>query len=174
MGSITISSLEVEDKNADDEIACIIFLNDHGTHTKNEAKNLNDDASQLLALLGGLCSFDLFGATELQKNWMRKKRVAFRTLWRTFFARFLRSFRSLREGFSTLAASPDYRVGQPLSVARERGETESVPALDDIWVQTSCVTLHHRKSKRIPCFVLHQIVFGGQMLRHDSCRSCRE
>ena len=28
--------------------------------------NLNGDASRLLALLGGLCSFDLFGATELK------------------------------------------------------------------------------------------------------------
>jgi len=91
---------------------------------------------------------------------------------RTFFARFLRSFRSLREGFSTLAASPDYWVGQSPSMARKGGE--SVPALDDIWAQTSSVRPHHHKSKRILCFVLHQIVFGGQMRRRDFCQSCRE
>ena len=51
---------------------------------------------------------------------------------------------------------------------------ESVPALNDIWAQTSSARPHHRKSTRIPCFVLHQIVFGGQMRRRGSFQSYRE
>jgi hypothetical protein len=66
-------------------------------------------ARRLLALLCGLGGLDLFGAAELEVcvNGCAERRAG--DGWgRTFFALFLRSFRSLRDAFSTLAARPDY------------------------------------------------------------------
>ena len=65
-------------------------------------------SQRLLALLGGLCSLDLFSTAELRKrrSLETNKEPTFEDRI-TFFARFLRSFRSFREGFSTFLASPD-------------------------------------------------------------------
>jgi hypothetical protein len=75
---------------------------------------------KILLLLGGFGCLDLFGATELgfrvsTTPWDALKRK------RTFLARFFRSFRSLREGFSTLAASLDWK-GSESSCARWQGK----------------------------------------------------
>lgn len=66
-----------------------------------------EGSHRLLALLGGLSSLDLFGATELERERLKGWRDSWRWVKRTFLARFLRSFLNLREAFSTLVASPD-------------------------------------------------------------------
>lgn len=68
-----------------------------------------DDANtqQLLALLGGLRSLDLLGSTELGGDESVSSKMEKCNIRHTFLARFFRSFRSLREGLSTLVARPD-------------------------------------------------------------------
>lgn len=63
----------------------------------------------LLPFLGRLGSLGLFGSTELGKWASCESVVALADAkTRTFFARFLRSLRNLREAFSTLGERPAY------------------------------------------------------------------
>lgn len=72
----------------------------HDAYTKQYSQ-------RLLALLGGLCGLGLFGTAELRKGGVIRDNQRTSEDCLTFFARFLRSFRSFREGLSTFLASPD-------------------------------------------------------------------
>lgn len=65
----------------------------------------------ILLLFGRLRSLGLFGSTVLRK-WRNSKHghglEVMDASRRTFFARFFRSLRNLREAFSTLGARPAY------------------------------------------------------------------
>ena len=68
----------------------------------------------LLPLLGGLRRLDLFGSTELKTRTTREhgggKNMQAK---HTFFARFLRSLRNLRDALSTLAERPACNTTDP-------------------------------------------------------------
>ncbi len=74
-------------------------------HSETKRKSKCKNPIRLLALLGRLGSLDLLGPTELKK--CESLRGVDRNEIYTFFALFLRSFRSLRDALSTLVANPD-------------------------------------------------------------------
>ena len=73
---------------------------------------------RLLALLGGFGSFRLFGTAELLRavsdRQYRKQETP------TFLARFLRSFRSLREALSTFVNNPDCKSSNSKEIKNKR------------------------------------------------------
>lgn len=96
--------------------------NNQNVHEHNQRATTGAlECARLLALLGGLCGFRLLRAAELSGGEsVRRSRIDVgrcrgsttakcRERERTFFARFFRSLRSFRDGFSTLGASPDYK-----------------------------------------------------------------
>ncbi|KAG5221889.1 actin [Salix suchowensis] len=94
-----------------------------------------------------------------------------RTSGRTFLARFLRSFRSLRDAFSTFGAAQTTVIVSKVSrfmpepVGYALGPT-------DTGVRTSFAMLHRRRSRQSQYCALHQSACGNQRSLRGSSQSC--
>lgn len=77
---------------------------------------------------------------------------------RTFFARFLRSLRNLRDALSTLVSRPDYKAAKRTFAMLAGQEVWGLhsPVPSGTWVQTSSASPRYHKSTRSPCSGHHQ------------------
>lgn len=78
------------------------------------------------------------------KTKMRSGAKFIALLRRTFFARFLRSFRSLRFVFTGAVSRPDFFQSE-ISLRMSRKKPDYAPESTGTWVQTSSAMPRHRK-----------------------------